>query len=74
MSDGLELDMVLGWDGNKCHHYTTFCTQNNQLVGEAQMNNLEFYAIMFCYTVLDLAVGIGLGIWIAAKIAEWRLQ
>ena len=38
------------------------------------MNHVEIFVIVFAYTLLDLAVGIGLGIYIAAKVAERRLK
>ena len=34
------------------------------------MGDLEFYCIMLAYTVLDLAVGVGIGFWIAMQIVE----
>ena len=34
------------------------------------MNTVEVFIIILAYTLLDLAVGIGLGIWVAAKLAE----
>ena len=34
------------------------------------MGNLEFYCIMLAYTVLDMAVGVGIGFWIAMQIVE----
>lgn len=38
------------------------------------MSDVEFFTIMLCYTLLDLLVGVGLGIWIASKIVDARTE